>query len=122
MTTFDELKRAVQLVLALHDQEDEAAVPGFEGFRLDPKAEEQLRGAAEHADDSAPDLSGSITSVLHFLGNQKRRAIDGLFSGATEGYRAEWQDRDPFAFWCNLDLGNRRRLIELATDFYARAR
>ena len=115
MTRFDQLKRAVELVLALHDQ----AKP-FPGFRLDPKAEEQLRGAARDADlMQLQDLSASIDSVLLFLGNRKPLAIAGLFSGADESYREEWLGRDPFTFWCNLDLTHRRQLIAMATSYYA---
>lgn len=49
MQIIEKLRRAIQLVLALHTQPETANVPGY-SVNLDPKAEEQLRNALDESD------------------------------------------------------------------------
>ena len=66
-------------------------------------------------------LDRIIDLVLNYLSNHKREAVEGLFGEATDDYQAEWLDRDVLKFWSHLDLGNRRKVIKLAVEYYGYA-
>ena len=59
---------------------------------------------------------GIITGVMFALDAHKAELVNLLFPGCSEGYAQEWYERDPFAFWCHLDLRNRARVVRFAID------
>jgi len=60
-----------------------------------------------------------IDRVLLYLVNNKRKAIEHLFKGASEDYLDEWRGRNPVDFWFHLDLNFRRMLVKIAVQNYA---
>lgn len=67
-------------------------------------------------------LAEVVDAVLLYLGNYKVTAVEKLFGDAPAYYKDEWKHRDVFAFWCKLDLRNRRKLVVLALAHDERTR
>lgn len=63
-------------------------------------------------------LDRKFDLVLNYMANHRVTAVDALFPDAAADYREEWLKRDVMKFWAHLDLGNRRRLIDLAIEHY----
>jgi hypothetical protein len=66
----------------------------------------------------------NIDNVLYFLENHREKAARMLFcrvhtTPVVEGYIQTWIELTPFLFWTRLDLGNRRRLVDMAREHYA---
>jgi hypothetical protein len=60
-----------------------------------------------------------INAVMFEIDSHKPEIVNNLFPRCSDDYRLEWYNRDVFGFWCHMDGGNRRRVIELAKDRYA---
>jgi hypothetical protein len=63
--------------------------------------------------------SALVNSVMFALHYHKPEIAEMLFPGAADAYKLECSFRDPFNFWLNLDLKNRERVVQWASDFYA---
>jgi hypothetical protein len=113
ITIDDDLVAAAQ---ADDEHEDAADRLKQHAESVEDGPEEEL---SEVEDAIALGVADTVNDVLMYLSNRKAEAVELLFGEAAESYKAEWHARDPFKFWCALDLSNRKKVVQAAAAAYA---
>jgi len=61
-----------------------------------------------------------VDDVIYYLENNREVAANRLFPGASDDYLDEWRARGVVAFWTHLGTQEKKRLVDIAVEHYAK--